>query len=167
MFISYLHPSTIQSYQKGPLFFKVEVICRIFLHYIVSCLPDFSPSHCELLAGFFEIGLRIFLTLQDHGPSWCGPKSAGILQIGPVWPEKSSNGVPCKCNTLCTALLQLSWETRFKNLIQEKQKSWACNFWASCNSWVVSPLSLSIFWATQTQGELFFFFPKRCLGLAD
>ena len=34
-----------------------------------------------ILQGLFKVGLRKFLTLQDHGLSWCGPKSAVILKI--------------------------------------------------------------------------------------
>ena len=71
------------------------------------------------------------------------------MKIGPVQPEKSLIPWSCKCSTLSIALLQCSWDTKFKNLIQEKQKSWACNFWASCNSWSASPLSQSIFWANK------------------
>merc|ERR1712120_58273 len=86
----------------------------------------------------------------------------GIFKIGPVWPEKSSIPWSCKSSTLSIALLQLSWEIRIKNLIQENPKSWACNFWVSCNSWAACPLSLSMFWAKKKKNLLGFgaFGPK-------
>merc|ERR1712215_442422 len=82
------------------------------------------------------------------------------------WPVK----VVCRTATIPTMLLKLIWEIRLKKLIQEKQKSWAFNFRASCNSWAASPISQSTFWAKKKFSlglgrEFLFCLPKRCLAL--
>ena len=105
-----------------------------------------------------KISKTSFLTPPTYCPSWCGRQSPGFLFLASTVTENWPVKVVCRTATIPTMLLQLIWEIRFKNLIQEKQKSWAFNFRASCNSWAASPLSLSIFWAKKEE-------EKNLLGL--
>ena len=99
-------------------------------------IPCFRQGrlHFWLSLSLLNVGTvhTFYIHLIITVPTFNMPHNCGIFKNCPVQPEKSSNKVPCKCITHSIALLKLTWQTRFKNLIQQK-RSFRQNFTSSFN----------------------------------